>query len=127
MTKAGWRVELARSALRDLRRLDPPIRQRILAAIDGLLADPPTGDVVKLAGHQNEWRLRVAASAFVRVRHRQIPGVVDGRSGRRDQRGEKRPFRCTLSPVRTRKRSPLRSNVARPGSRRGLRNSTVTS
>jgi mRNA interferase RelE/StbE len=59
LTEASWRVELARSALRDPRRLDPPICRRILGAIDGLLADPRTGDVVKLAGHQNEWRLRV--------------------------------------------------------------------
>ena len=55
---AGWRVEFAPRAERDLRRLDPPIRRRILDALDRLVADPPAGDVVKLTGRE-EWRLRV--------------------------------------------------------------------
>lgn len=55
----GWRVELARAAQRDVRRLDPPIRRRVLAAIRGLLADPPQGDVKRLTGTDSEWRLRV--------------------------------------------------------------------
>lgn len=55
----GWRVEFARAAQRDLRRLDPPIRRRILAAIRGLLADPSQGDVKRLTGTDSEWRLRV--------------------------------------------------------------------
>lgn len=55
----GWRVEFARRARRDLKRLDPPIQRRILAAIEGLLDDPPTGDNRKLTGHGDEWRLRV--------------------------------------------------------------------
>lgn len=59
MSDTGWRVELARSAVRDLRRLDPPIRRRVLAAIDGLVADPPLGDVARLTGRDDEWRLRV--------------------------------------------------------------------
>jgi mRNA interferase RelE/StbE len=59
VSDAGWRVELARSAVRDLRRLDAPVRRRVLTALDGLLADPPVGDVVKLSGRPDEWRLRV--------------------------------------------------------------------
>jgi mRNA interferase RelE/StbE len=57
---AGWRVEFARAAQRDLRRLDPPIRRRVLTAIEGLLADPPQGDVKRLTGTGGEYRLRVA-------------------------------------------------------------------
>jgi mRNA interferase RelE/StbE len=56
---AGWRVEFARAAQRDLRRLDPPINRRVLAAIEGLLADPPQGDVKRLTGASGEYRLRV--------------------------------------------------------------------
>jgi mRNA interferase RelE/StbE len=55
---AGWRVEITPRARRDLHRIDPPVRQRITDALDRLVADPPTGDVVKLTGRE-EWRLRV--------------------------------------------------------------------
>jgi mRNA interferase RelE/StbE len=55
---AGWRLEFAPHARRDLRRLDPPVRRCILDALDRLVAEPPVGDVVKLTG-RDEWRLRV--------------------------------------------------------------------
>jgi mRNA interferase RelE/StbE len=55
---AGWRVAITGRARRDLRRLDPPVRERIYDALDRLVADPPAGDVVKLTGSE-EWRLRV--------------------------------------------------------------------
>jgi len=52
----GW-VFTAR-ARRDLKRLDPPVQRRVVAALDRLTGDPPAGDVVRLAG-TDEWRLRV--------------------------------------------------------------------
>lgn len=72
--QAGWRVEFARAAQRDLRRLDPPVRRRVLAAIEGLLGDPPHGDVAKLAGRDDEWRLRVGdwRVRFTRDRDRRL-------------------------------------------------------
>jgi mRNA interferase RelE/StbE len=51
---AGWRVEFTPRARRDMRRTGPPIRQRILDALDRLVGDPP----IKLTGRE-EWRLRV--------------------------------------------------------------------
>lgn len=55
-----WTVELSRRALRDLRRLDPPIRARVLDAIQGLKFDPPVGDITRMVGvTPPEWRLRV--------------------------------------------------------------------
>jgi mRNA interferase RelE/StbE len=58
--RPGRRVEFTRNAQRDLRRLDPQSRQRVLAAIKGLGAEPPEGDVKRLAGvSPPEWRLRV--------------------------------------------------------------------
>jgi mRNA interferase RelE/StbE len=55
-----WRVEITRPATRDLRRLDRPVRERILAAIDGLAEDPPTGDTKRITGiTPPQWRLRV--------------------------------------------------------------------
>lgn len=60
MNDPGWRVQLATSARRDIKRLDPPVRERILAAIERLKTDPPAGDIKRLTGHEPpEWRLRV--------------------------------------------------------------------
>lgn len=55
----AWRVELTRAAGRDLRRLDPQVRRRVIDALDGLSAQPPRGDIRRLAGISEEWRLRV--------------------------------------------------------------------
>ncbi len=46
-------------ARRDMRRLDRPVQQRIIEGLDRLVGDPPAGDVVRLAGPDDEWRLRV--------------------------------------------------------------------
>ena len=46
-------------ALRDMRRLDRPVQRRIVQALDRLVDDPPVGDVVRLTGSDDEWRLRV--------------------------------------------------------------------
>ena len=53
-----WRYEIAPTARRDLRRLDPPVRVRVLRALDRYVEDPERGDVVRLSatGH---FRLRV--------------------------------------------------------------------
>jgi mRNA interferase RelE/StbE len=56
----GWQVEVTTAARRDLRRLDPPVRARVLAAVKGLLSDPAEGDIKRLVGvDPAEWRLRV--------------------------------------------------------------------
>lgn len=60
MSDSPWAVEFANAARRDLRRLDPPVRERILTALESLAADPSQGDVKRLAGiDPPEWRLRV--------------------------------------------------------------------
>jgi mRNA interferase RelE/StbE len=50
---------LSPGAERDLRRLDAVTRQRLIRALDLLVAEPPRGDVRKLQGREDEWRLRV--------------------------------------------------------------------
>ena len=56
----GWRVEITRPATRDLRRLDRPVRERILDAIEGLASEPPAGDTNRMTGiTPPQWRLRV--------------------------------------------------------------------
>lgn len=55
-----WTVELSRRALRDLQRLNPPIRARVLDAIQGLKFEPPVGDITRMVGMTPpQWRLRV--------------------------------------------------------------------
>lgn len=59
MSEPAWRVELTRTALRDLRRLDPPVRARVSDALRALAADPHRpGQLRKLTGAP-EWRLRI--------------------------------------------------------------------
>jgi mRNA interferase RelE/StbE len=55
---ADWRIEFTPPGRRDLKRLDPPIQRRVLAALRALVADPPVGQLVKLQG-TDEHRLRV--------------------------------------------------------------------
>lgn len=58
MSRGPWSVRLGRRAERELARLDPPMRQRVIAALDRLAADDPSLDVVKLTA-QETWRVRV--------------------------------------------------------------------
>jgi len=53
----GWSYEATLPARRDLKRLDPPVRRRIVDALDRFVADPRAGDIRKLSPSQ--WRLRV--------------------------------------------------------------------
>lgn len=58
MTDAPWRVELARAAQRDLRRLDPPIRKRVVSALRDLADGDASARTRKLSGSE-QWRMRV--------------------------------------------------------------------
>jgi len=55
------RYDFSPGAVRDLRRLDLDARGRIVAALDRLVGESPHGDVRKLQGSADEWRLRVGA------------------------------------------------------------------
>jgi mRNA interferase RelE/StbE len=73
---AGWRLDVTPPARRDLRRLDPPIRRRVLEALDQLAADPLTAQLVKLTGRP-ESRLRVGDwRVLVRLDHDERTVVV---------------------------------------------------
>ena len=58
MTTEARRIRYTPGARRDLRRMDPPIRRRIVLAIERLAADDPRADVRRLKG-SDELRLRV--------------------------------------------------------------------
>ena len=59
MSGAPWRVELTRTAQRDLRRLDPPVRSRVESALRTLAEDPQRAGVLRKLTAAPEWRLRV--------------------------------------------------------------------
>jgi mRNA interferase RelE/StbE len=59
VNEPGWGVRLAPSPRRDIKRLDRPVRERILTALEGLTTQPPTGAITRLAGEPPEWLLRV--------------------------------------------------------------------
>lgn len=54
-----YRITFARSAGRELQRLDPPVARRVVKAIEKLAADARPPGCVKLTGSQNEWRIRI--------------------------------------------------------------------
>jgi len=58
LTDDSWTYVITPPARRDLRRLDRPIKKRVVDALDRFVADPHAGDTRKLAG-SDEWRLRV--------------------------------------------------------------------
>lgn len=54
-----YAVEFTASAARDIRKLDPPIRRRILDAIERLADEPRPSGCKKLAGFDEAWRVRI--------------------------------------------------------------------
>ena len=75
-------IEIKRSVIRVLRRLDRPTRQRIMAALDKLAEDPERRDldVVPLAGEPKDvpsaFRLRVGDWRVLFGRQQQRDGDV---------------------------------------------------
>jgi mRNA interferase RelE/StbE len=53
-----YQVRLAPAAVRQLRKLDPPGRRRVQAAIDLLAEEPRPPGARQLAGGAGEWRVR---------------------------------------------------------------------
>jgi mRNA interferase RelE/StbE len=53
-----WALSYARRAEKDIDRLDPQVRRRVLAALGRLVADDPTIEALKLK-NLDEWRIRV--------------------------------------------------------------------
>jgi mRNA interferase RelE/StbE len=54
-----YRVLLERSAERDLRRLTPPVHDRVIAALQALAGNPRPPSCRKLTGSERDWRVRV--------------------------------------------------------------------
>jgi mRNA interferase RelE/StbE len=54
-----YQVVVERSAEKDLRRLSGAVRPRIAAALQSLAKNPRPAGSLKLAGTDNDWRIRV--------------------------------------------------------------------
>lgn len=59
MSQTPWRVELTRTAQRDLRHLDPPTRQRVHQALLTLSTDPTRAGALRKLTGAPESRLRI--------------------------------------------------------------------
>lgn len=53
-----YRITLAPAAARQVRKLDPPNRRRIQAALELLADDPRPPAATRLVGGAGEWRVR---------------------------------------------------------------------
>jgi mRNA interferase RelE/StbE len=53
-----YRITLAPSAARELRKFDPPVRRRLQAAIELLADNPRPPAAIQLVGGAGEWRVR---------------------------------------------------------------------
>ena len=54
-----YAVTFTASAARELRKLDRPVRSRLLEAIESLGNQPRPHGCIKLAGEERAWRIRV--------------------------------------------------------------------
>ena len=73
MATAGpYRVEFARSAIKDLEALPREARERIAEMIDALAADPRPPGVAKMQGEAATYRIRIGA-------YRVLDEVLDDR------------------------------------------------
>ncbi|ALJ18537.1 type II toxin-antitoxin system RelE family toxin [Microbacterium sp. No. 7] len=69
----SYTVEFSSAASRELRKLDPPIRRRILGAISELEVAPRPSGAKRLVGNEEIWRIRVGD---YRVLYRVLDQVV---------------------------------------------------
>lgn len=67
-----YRVEVAPSAARQLRKLDPAARRRVQAAVELLADEPRPSGAKKLVGGDGEWRVRTGDFRIVYEIHDEI-------------------------------------------------------
>lgn len=78
-----WTIRYARQAERAIDALDPPVRRRVMLAIDTLVGDPRSAsNVTKLQG-RDEYRLRVGDWRVVYTLHEDVLLVLVVRVGHR--------------------------------------------
>ncbi len=67
-----YRIEIAPAVARQLRKLDPPARRRVQAAIELLSGEPRPAGAKKIVGGAGEWRVRTGDFRVVYEIHDQV-------------------------------------------------------
>ena len=71
-----YQVEVAPAALRQLRKLDPPARRPVQAAIELLADQPRPSRAERLVGGEGEWRVRTGDYRIVYEVHDNVLVVL---------------------------------------------------
>jgi mRNA interferase RelE/StbE len=69
-------IDFAPAAVRQLRKLDPPARRRIQAAVELLAEEPRPAGAKKLVGGESEWRVRTGDYRIIYEIHDQMLVVL---------------------------------------------------
>jgi mRNA interferase RelE/StbE len=78
-----YRITLAPSAARELRKFDPPVRRRLQAAIELLAENPRPPAAIQLVGGSGEWRVRTGDYRIIYEIHDDLLVVLVLRMGHR--------------------------------------------
>lgn len=71
-----YRIDFGPAAARQLRKLDPPARRRVQAAVELLADEPRPVGAKKLVGGGGEWRVRTGDYRVVYEIHDQVLVVL---------------------------------------------------
>lgn len=85
-----YRVEVAPSAQRQLRKFDSPARRRVQAAIELLADQPRPGGAKKLVGGEGGWRVRTGDYRIAHEVHDNVLVVLVVAVGHRREIYERR-------------------------------------
>ena len=83
-------VEVAPPALRQFRKLDPPARRRVQAAIELLAEQPRPNSATRLVGGEGEWRVRTGDYRIVYEIHDAVLLILVVAVGHRRDINERR-------------------------------------
>ena len=67
-----YRIEVAPTAVRQLRKLDPTARRRVQAAVELLADEPRPSGAKKLVGGDGEWRVRTGDLRIIYEIHDEV-------------------------------------------------------
>ena len=54
-----WNIQFDSRVIKDMKKIDEPVKRRIWESINNMLEKPETADIKKLKGKASEYRLRV--------------------------------------------------------------------